>query len=85
MNHDFDETYAYDSLDRLVSAERDNGFDQSWTLDGLGNFSGFDDDGFSQTRTAMLNADLAGAIFAGSEGPRLRRGWFGARRFGIVD
>jgi hypothetical protein len=27
-------------------------FDQSWGLDGLGNFGTFDDDGTSQSRTA---------------------------------
>ena len=51
LNHDLDETYNYDLIDRLVSAVRDNGFDQTWGLDGLGNFSAFDDDGDSQTRT----------------------------------
>ena len=44
--------YAYDSIDRLISATRADAFDQSWGLDGLGNFSTCDDDGDSQTRTA---------------------------------
>jgi RHS repeat-associated protein len=48
----FDEDYTYDRLDRLSAADRADAFDQSWTLDGLGNFSAFDDDGSSQTRTA---------------------------------
>lgn len=48
----FDEDYTYDSIDRLTNADRADSFDQSWALDGLGNFSGFDDDGSSQTRTA---------------------------------
>jgi RHS repeat-associated protein len=68
LNHDFDETYAYDSLDRLVSADRDNGFDQSWTLDGLGNFSGFDDDGSSQTRSANAANEIT-AITGGWVAP----------------
>ncbi|MFO0788409.1 MAG: RHS repeat-associated core domain-containing protein [Pirellulales bacterium] len=40
----FDEDYAYDALDRLESVTRANGFDQAWTLDGLGNWSEFDQD-----------------------------------------
>jgi RHS repeat-associated protein len=48
----FDEDYTYNGLDELVSSSRADDFDQSWTLDGLGNFSAFDDDGASQTRTA---------------------------------
>ena len=31
--------------------DRADGFDQDWTLDGLGNFSSFNDDGTSQNRT----------------------------------
>ena len=52
LNHDFDELYEYDGIDRLISSTRADDFDQSWTLDGLGNFAEFDDDGDSQTRTA---------------------------------
>ena len=52
LNHDFDEDYTYDGLDRLTDADRADTFDQSWGLDGLGNFSTFDDDGDPQTRTA---------------------------------
>jgi len=52
LKHDFDELYEYDGIDRLTSAVRADDFDQSWTLDGLGNFAEFDDDGDSQTRTA---------------------------------
>jgi len=47
----FDEEYLYDDLDRLTDADRADAFDQSWGLDGLGNFSTFNDDGASQTRT----------------------------------
>jgi YD repeat-containing protein len=47
----FNETYTYDGLDRLLTTDRADGFDQDWTLDGLGNWSGFNDDGTSQTRT----------------------------------
>ena len=46
----FDEDYTYDGLYRLVDADRADAFDQSWDLDGLGNWSGLDDDGTSQTR-----------------------------------
>jgi len=51
LNHDFDEVYEYDAIDRLISSARADDFDQSWTLDALGNFAEFDDDGQSQTRT----------------------------------
>ena len=45
------ETYSYNALNELISTARNDNFDQSWTLDGLGNFSTFDDDGISQDRT----------------------------------
>jgi len=48
----FDEDYTYDDLDRLATTTRADGFDQSWDLDGLGNWAVFDDDGTSQTREA---------------------------------
>ena len=47
----FDEDYLYDALNRLTDSDRADAFDQSWTLDGLGNFLTFDDDGTSQNRT----------------------------------
>ncbi len=47
----FDEVYEYDALDRLVSSQRADDYDQSWTLDGQGNFAAFDDDGDSQSRS----------------------------------
>ncbi len=47
----FDEVYEYDNLDRLVSSERADDYDQTWTLDGQGNFTAFDDDGASQSRS----------------------------------
>ncbi len=50
LDHDLDESYLYDAIDRLKSSERADDVDQSWTLDGLGNFSEFDDDGDVQTR-----------------------------------
>ncbi|MGI6417985.1 MAG: RHS repeat-associated core domain-containing protein [Thermoguttaceae bacterium] len=50
MHSAFDEDYTYDRLDRLTAADRADNFDQSWGLDGLGNFSVFDDDGSVQTR-----------------------------------
>jgi RHS repeat-associated protein len=56
----FDEEYTYDSIDRLASATRADDFDQSWTLDGLGNFAEFDDDGESQTRTANGVNEITG-------------------------
>ena len=35
----------------VAFARQYDSFDQSWTLDGLGNFSTFNDDGTSQNRT----------------------------------
>ncbi|NLF07517.1 MAG: RHS repeat-associated core domain-containing protein, partial [Pirellulaceae bacterium] len=46
----FDEVYTYDGLNRLTLSERADDYDQSWTLDGQGNFTAFDDDGDSQSR-----------------------------------
>ena len=50
LHNAFSETYDYDALDRLTTTTRNDSFDQSWTLDGLGNFSAFNDDGTTQTR-----------------------------------
>jgi RHS repeat-associated protein len=50
LNGDLSETYEYNDLDELISTVRNNGFDQSWDLDSLGNWSEFDDDGSTQTR-----------------------------------
>jgi RHS repeat-associated protein len=60
LNHDFDELYDYDGIDRLISAVRADDFDQSWALDGLGNFAEFDDDGDTQTRTVNGVNEIAG-------------------------
>ena len=65
----FDEDYTYDGLDRLTDSERADDFDQSWALDGLGNFSTFDDDGTSQTRTANAVNEITG----------ITGGWIDAR------
>ena len=64
LNHGFDESYQYDQIDRLISAERDNDFDQTWTLDGLGNFSGFNDDGSPQSRASNAVNEIT-AILGG--------------------
>jgi len=60
LNHDFDEVYEYDAIDRLISSARANDFAQSWTLDGLGNFAEFDDGGQRQTRTANAANEITG-------------------------
>ena len=60
MNHDLDESYLYDDVDRLKSTERADDVDQSWTLDGLGNFSEFDDDGDVQTRDVNAANEIEG-------------------------
>jgi RHS repeat-associated protein len=56
----FSETYDYDDLDRLISSERNDSHDQSWGLDGLGNFGTFTDDALSQTRTANAANEITG-------------------------
>ncbi len=58
------ETYQYNGVDALVSSVRNDSFDQSWTLDGLGNWSGFSDDGSSQAHTANA-ANEIGSITGG--------------------
>jgi len=60
QNATLNETYLYDGLDRLTDVDRANGFDQTWGLDGLGNFSAFDDDGASQTRTTDAANQITG-------------------------
>ena len=52
LNSAFSETYSYDDLNRLVDANRNGTNLQDWTLDALGNWSGFMDGANSQTRTA---------------------------------
>jgi len=58
----FDELYEYDDLNRLIDMGRGNldqsklflsntAYSQTWTLDQLGNWTGLDDDGTTQTRT----------------------------------
>jgi len=69
----FDETYAYDEVYRLIGMERglmepedlpnfqsSPDFTQDWGLDATGNFSTFDDDGTSQTRTSNAANEIDG-------------------------
>ncbi|MDD4269181.1 MAG: RHS repeat-associated core domain-containing protein, partial [Thermoguttaceae bacterium] len=56
----FNEDYTYDGLDRLIDSDRADAFDQSWGLDGLGNFSSFDDDGTWQNRTTNAANEITG-------------------------
>jgi len=44
LHTSYDEDYTYDDLDRLTYSDRAGSFDQTWTLDGLGNWSAFDED-----------------------------------------
>ena len=53
------ETYGYDSLDRLISANRADNTFQEWTLDSLGNFTNFNDNGTSQSRTTDAANEIA--------------------------
>ena len=50
LDEDFSVTYLYDNLDRLKTSTRADNHDQSWGLDGLGNFGTFTDDNHEQTR-----------------------------------
>jgi YD repeat-containing protein len=51
LNDDLSETYGYNDLDELVSSTREDDTSESWTLDGLGNWSEYTDDGTTETRT----------------------------------
>lgn len=53
--------YEFDDLNQLISAERNNGDDQAWELDGLGNWSSFDDDGSVQTRETNAANEIVSA------------------------
>ncbi len=48
----YSETYTYDSLNRLTSTARNGAAYQSWNLDSQGNWSGFTNQGATQTETA---------------------------------
>ena len=48
----YNETYTYDSLNRLTSVTRGGASYQSWNLDAQGNWSSFTSNGVQQTRTA---------------------------------
>ncbi|MBN2023788.1 MAG: autotransporter-associated beta strand repeat-containing protein [Pirellulales bacterium] len=60
LHSDFDETYLYDAIDRLASTQRADTFYQDWTLDALGNWAEFDDDGAAQTRTVNEANEITG-------------------------
>jgi RHS repeat-associated protein len=47
----FNEIYGYDGVNRLTSDTRNGNAYQQWTLDSLGNWSGFTNNGQSQTST----------------------------------
>jgi RHS repeat-associated protein len=51
LNGSLSETYAYDTLNRLVDFNRADGKAQGWALDGLGNSNSVTTDGVSQTRS----------------------------------
>jgi YD repeat-containing protein len=60
------ETYEYDNLDRLTSSTRNDGYDQSWTLDSLGNFVSYSDNSGTQNRTTDPANEITG--ISGTEG-----------------
>ena len=51
LNSSLDETYGYDSVNRLISASCANGNTETWTLDSLGNWMDSTVNGVSQTRS----------------------------------
>ena len=81
---DLDELYSYDELSQLLATERgrlvfddpdpgdvslvDEVFGQEWSLDGLGNWVAFDDDGDAQTRQTNAANEIT-AITGGSVTP----------------
>ena len=48
----FSEQYSYDGFNQLTSFSRNNGHNQSWNLDALGNWTSVTTDGSTETRTA---------------------------------
>jgi RHS repeat-associated protein len=51
LNSAYGESYTHDGLDRLIDAQRGGAAYQSWDLDQVGNWSGFVDQGTTQSRT----------------------------------
>jgi len=59
------EAYDYDNLNRLSSATGGLYGSQSWTLDAVGNLSGFNNDGTSDSRTFNTLNELTGGTVNG--------------------
>jgi RHS repeat-associated protein len=53
------QTYEYNGLNELTSAERGDSSTQTWDLDALGNWSSFDNNGSTQTRTTDAANEIA--------------------------
>ncbi len=60
------ESYSYDSAQRFVGYSRQNGFSQSWQLDDLGNWTQFDDNGTTETRTHNAVNEIVSSSKSGS-------------------
>jgi RHS repeat-associated protein len=76
IGQNLDEKHSYDALNRLVGTQRGtldgNGnitatYSQGWTLDQLGNWTGFNDNGTSQNRTTDA-ANEVGTVTQGGTG-----------------
>ncbi len=52
LDSTYSEAYTYDNLNRLTSTTRNGAAYQSWNLDSQGNWSGFTNQGATQTETA---------------------------------
>ena len=64
LNSNLDETFGYDSLNRLISASCANGNTETWTLDSLGNWLDWTVNGVSQTRSTDPSNEI-GSITQG--------------------
>jgi hypothetical protein len=75
---DFSEVYAYDEIYRLIGTDRGRfasgsfvkaGDFQDWSLDGLGNWSGFNDNGAEQERTVNAANEITAIGGSGAAQP----------------
>ena len=70
LNSSLDETFGYDSLDRLISASCANGNTETWTLDSLGNWMDYTVNGVSQTRSTDPSNEIGSITQSGTTSPQ---------------
>ena len=66
LNSSLNETFGYDSLDRLISASCANGNTETWTLDSLGNWLDYTVNGVSQTRSTDPSNEIGSITQSGT-------------------